>query len=104
MVFIWYGPTALRARRAVAAGMQRATPGSKQLLELKSNLAFLLAVEVSRGGDWQYVAVLSVLLLLLSTHYFSERNPRRKIGHAHSCRACKQALLSKPTFLGLFDK
>ena len=43
MVFIWYGRTALRARRAVAAGMQRATPGSKQLLELKSNLAFLLA-------------------------------------------------------------
>ena len=43
VVFIWYGRTALRARRAVAAGMQRATPGSKQLLELKSNLAFLLA-------------------------------------------------------------
>ena len=47
MVFIWYGRTALRARRAVAAGMQRATPGSKQLLELKSNLAFLLASGVA---------------------------------------------------------
>ena len=103
------------ARTAAAHGYVRRVRGrcAAQLLELKSNLAFLLAVEVSRGGDWlvsrQYVAVLSVLLLLLSTHYFSERNPRRKIGHAHSCaalwrRACKQALLSKPTFLGLFDK
>ena len=60
MVFIWYGRTALRAQRAVAAGMQRATPGSKQLLELKSNLAFLLA----QGGTLTATGWLSTIIVV----------------------------------------